>query len=301
MISLLLVLFFLNPIDPLFLLAVSLGVFLAVLGPSWGTKLAGGVLVASAYISLAPWTGSTFLIIYVSTAGLAALFSCLHGDRVSETARYLAASLAGCLAAGVYLIASGGAELTGYEEALTKELMQAASEGAAGGLSGLMAEDAEKLRSWLEYGARAFAYLSPGLTVLMTVACLFLTTSLLRRSGRAAERLPVETPIAGFRFEDSLVWVLIFGLLLLLAPLPAWGKRLGANAALVMGILFLVRGVGIWVAAMAGRFSSPLAKGGIVICLFLLIPPIAAGLAFLSGLVDIWIDLRRRGQRKGVV
>jgi hypothetical protein len=293
-ISLLLVLFFLSPIDPLFLLAACVGMFLVLGGPSRGARLAGAALLLAAYISLAPWGGADFLIVYVSTASLAAVYSCLRLGGMSETARYLIAALAGSLATGAYLLVTGGSDLTVFEENLTRDLITAGGEGTRAGFSGLMGEDTERLRMWLEQGARAFAYLSPGFIVLMTIACLFLTTSLLRGAGKMAEKLPGETSLAGFRFEDGLVWVLIAGLLILSAPLPAGGRRLGANAALIMTTLFIVRGVGIWVSAMKARFASPLTRGGIVILLFLLIPPVTAGLAFLSGLVDIWIDLRMR-------
>lgn len=290
-----------SPIDPLFLLAATLGVFLAVLGPAPGTRLAGAALALAAYISFAPWKGGVFLVVYVGTASTVGLISSFRMKNMSETGVSLIAALAGCLAAGTYLASTGGVELAGFEENLARELSQVGTPGAPGVLSGLVRDDPQALVRWLEYGARAFAFLSPAFIVLMTVACLFLTTSLLRSSHTIAPMLLRETPLAGFRFEDELVWALIAGLVLLIAPLPAWCRRVGANTSFAMGVLFLVRGMGVWVSVMAPRITSPLAKGSIVLAFFLLMPPLAAGLAFLSGLVDIWIDLRRRGQRKGTV
>src|SRR5690606_28607767 len=65
---------------------------------------------------------------------------------------------------------------------------------------------------------------------------------------RLALREP--TPLGAlreFRFHDSLIWVLICGLALILAPLDQLGERLGSNLLAFMGALYALRGLAVLV------------------------------------------------------
>ena len=61
-------------------------------------------------------------------------------------------------------------------------------------------------------------------------------------------------PLREFRFTEHLVWLLIGGLMLLVLPVGTAAFRLGENATVFVGSLYLLRGVAIliWIGAMAG-------------------------------------------------
>ena len=98
-------------------------------------------------------------------------------------------------------------------------------------------------------------------------------------------------PIAVFRFNDHLVWLLIGGLLLLVTR---WGDavwRVGANAVVFMGALYAVRGAGV--AVFVSRGLSLIGYGVVALGL-LLFSPVVVGTAMLIGIADTWLDLRAR-------
>jgi uncharacterized protein YybS (DUF2232 family) len=197
---------------------------------------------------------------------------------------------------------SGWTEFTAFEEKLTGDILEAGREGIIDGLYPFAEGDTTGYMVLLERGVGVFTYLAPGAIVLMTVATLFLAATLMRYSSSfGAEILPEEKSFACFRFNDQLLWVLTGGLILLAGPFPDWVKRIGANGALVMGSLFLLRGTAIWVYYLGRRITSPMMKACIVLFFFILFPPLAAGLALVLGFADIWIDVRKIGQEKGVV
>ena len=94
-----------------------------------------------------------------------------------------------------------------------------------------------------------------------------------------------------FRFNDQMVWILIFGIVALLLSSGAV-ERIGVNAVVFMGALYALRGAGV-VLFMTGGFSL---LGGILLLVgfFLLAPFMVLGAMFI-GLGDTWFDLRSRG------
>jgi hypothetical protein len=95
-----------------------------------------------------------------------------------------------------------------------------------------------------------------------------------------------------FRFPDVLVWVLIGGLALLIAPVGDWAPRLGLNLVVFMGALYALRGLAVMatlVLAMAGSRVVVLVVVGVVA--LLLYPIVVAG-TLLLGVTDTWLDLR---------
>lgn len=99
-----------------------------------------------------------------------------------------------------------------------------------------------------------------------------------------------------FRFSDQLVWLLIVGLLLFLLPTGELAERLGENALVFMGGLYLLRGVAILLWMGAALVTSAWAAVLWAVAALLLYP-IVAGAALLLGLSDTWLDLRRRLRR----
>lgn len=103
-------------------------------------------------------------------------------------------------------------------------------------------------------------------------------------------------PLREFRFSDQLVWVLIAGLVLFLLPIGELASRLGENAMVFMGGLYLVRGLAVlfWVGAAFITSAWSAALWGLAALLFY---PIALGAALLVGLCDTWLDVRTRLRR----
>jgi len=102
-------------------------------------------------------------------------------------------------------------------------------------------------------------------------------------------------PVSSFRFPDVWVWLLIFGVVLVVLDgwQDGWG-RLGANLLLFMGALYAARGAAVlWVISGGLTFWSALL---LVAGLVLAFPVLLAGALF-AGLGDTWFDLRSRAAR----
>ena len=98
-------------------------------------------------------------------------------------------------------------------------------------------------------------------------------------------------PAASFRFNDHLVWIMIGGLVLVVAR---WGdavSRIGANAVVFMGALYALRGAGV-VMFLSGGLS--VAAYVLLALGLLLAAPAVLGAAILIGIGDTWLDIRSR-------
>jgi len=103
-------------------------------------------------------------------------------------------------------------------------------------------------------------------------------------------------PIREFRFSDHLIWLLIGGLCLLVLPLGGAAFRLGENATVFMGGLYLLRGAAIllWIGATA---ATTIWSGALLALAALFLYPVVLGTALVLGVSDTWIDLRARLSR----
>lgn len=131
----------------------------------------------------------------------------------------------------------------------------------------------------------------PSLLGLTSLAGLGVAWWLYVRLARGSDR--GVGPLAEFRFNDQLVWVLIVGLVLLLA---GWGDawaRTGGNAVVFMGGLYALRGAAVLV-FLNGGISV---LGAVALGIGLLVPVLASvilGGALVVGVGDTWFDLRTR-------
>lgn len=100
-------------------------------------------------------------------------------------------------------------------------------------------------------------------------------------------------PLRDFRFSDQLVWVLIGGLALLVLPIGGLAGRVGENAMLFMGGLYLIRGIAVMAWLATATITSAWVGALWAICALLLYPMVA-GAALAIGLSDTWLDLRTR-------
>jgi hypothetical protein len=104
-------------------------------------------------------------------------------------------------------------------------------------------------------------------------------------------------PLAGFRFPDEMVWVLILGIALILGFgwEEGWG-RAGANLVAFAGALFALRGAAVLLHLSGGVGWM----GGLLLAVGLVLaaPVVVAG-ASVVGLGDAWMDFRSRASRGG--
>lgn len=98
-------------------------------------------------------------------------------------------------------------------------------------------------------------------------------------------------PLRGFRFNDHLVWLMIVGILLVVARTDEGVTRIGANLAVFMGALYALRGLGV-VAFVSGGLSFIGAT--MFVLAFLFAAPVVIGFALLLGIADTWLDVRTR-------
>lgn len=113
---------------------------------------------------------------------------------------------------------------------------------------------------------------------------------------RLSGRFRSPGPIRDFRFSDHLIWLLIGGLCLLVLPMGGMAFRVGENATLFMGGLYLLRGAAIllWIGAAA---ATSVWSGVLLALAALFLYPVVLGTALVLGLSDTWIDLRARLSR----
>jgi hypothetical protein len=98
--------------------------------------------------------------------------------------------------------------------------------------------------------------------------------------------------IREFRFPDPLIWVMIVGIVLVLAG--EWGVgygRVGANLVAFMGGLYIFRGAGVLL-SLVGSISW---LGGLALLAGVIFAsPFLLASAMMVGLSDSWFDLRAR-------
>ncbi len=130
----------------------------------------------------------------------------------------------------------------------------------------------------------------PALLAIATISALSTAWYVTGRRDKRADRPP---PVREFRFRDEYVWILVFGLLLLVLPLGSTAFRVGENATLFMGLLYLARGAAIlaWIgaAAAASAWTWLLLGVGAVLAY-----PLVFGAALVLGVGDTWLHVRER-------
>lgn len=134
----------------------------------------------------------------------------------------------------------------------------------------------------------------PALLALASLPALAIGWYLL---GRLTGRPEVPAPIRDFRFSDHLVWLLAVGLALFILAPDGPLERLGANAALFMAALYVVRGGAV--VAWLIRASGASGWSWVLLALAaLLLYPVVMGGAFVFGIGDTWLDVRERFRRR---
>lgn len=97
-----------------------------------------------------------------------------------------------------------------------------------------------------------------------------------------------------FKFNDELVWLVVIGAALLVAPLHGAADRAGANLLTFMAALYAVRGLAVIVAL----FGAPTLFGALFgAFLLLMLYPVVMATTLMVGLTDTWLDLRARRRK----
>jgi hypothetical protein len=136
------------------------------------------------------------------------------------------------------------------------------------------------------------ALLFPALLALQSLAALALAWWGYARSRPDRDRRLALRPLREFRFNDTLIWLLIAGLLLILLPAGEGVARVGYNLLLFMCALYVLRGVAVFVFLARGApRGASLVLGALATVLFY---PLVFTAALLVGLGDTWLDVRGR-------
>ena len=152
---------------------------------------------------------------------------------------------------------------------------------------------AERLGATVFDWAEVQVVLYPAFLALAAIAALEVGWFVVGRFWGARSPLG---PLKEFRFSDQLVWVLIAGLALLVLPIGGLAGRLGENAMLFMGGLYMIRGIAVMAWLAAATITSGWVAAVWALCALLLYPMVA-GAALAIGLSDTWLDLRTRLRR----
>lgn len=279
------------PVSPVVLVAVPAAVqLLAFRGRDVSSLAVAAVLLALAFVA----PGAPGDPLWYAERGWALL---VGGGFVTATVLLERAGPTARSVVGVAL-ASGAVALTGLLRPellaeldwwLERELATAAM-SAAGLISALGGAAADGDGAYYLRALRWQQLLYPALLGLASVASLGVGRYLVERLSGREEALG---PFREFRFEDRLVWILVAGLAMVLAPVGEEVARLGGNTVLFMGGLYLLRGAAVlfWVGA-ATVTSGWMAALWIVAALALY--PVAALTALALGLGDTWLDMRGR-------
>ncbi len=150
-------------------------------------------------------------------------------------------------------------------------------------------------RRWMTIALPSLIF--PAVLGLASLSALGFAWWLHKRLGRNPEE--GIGPLREFRFNDQLIWVLILGILALLASSGVL-ERIGANAVVFMGALYALRGAAV-VLFLTGGISL---FGGVLLLVgFLFVAPFVILGAVFFGLGDTWFDLRARraSTRSGVL
>lgn len=287
--GLVLVVALLSPLSPVVLAFVPLAVLLLAYQPRRPTALVLAATILLLAFGSAPQDPSP---LWYASRGWAL---CLGGAFVAAglvlaRSRLLARSLA-ALAGTLGIVAVSGLLRPGLLNELdwwVGEELGSAARAAARMFGG--SELWQRLGTSVAEIVEVQVLLYPALLALASLAALGVGWYVVERFEGGGEPL---APLREFRFSDQLVWVLIGGLLLFLLPAGDLAARLGENAVVFMGGLYLLRGLAILVWFGAAVVTSGWAAALWVVAA-LLFYPVIVGAALLMGLSDTWLHLRER-------
>ena len=154
----------------------------------------------------------------------------------------------------------------------------------------------ESINDSLLAGIHMLSGFLPGLVLLQSLAALALAWALYHRFAREPRSEPLGQ-LAGFRFNDHLIWGVALSLLVVLLPRLGWARALGGNLLLFFGGLYLVRGIAVLAAVAAVTGFTGFLAYVVVLVVSVFLMPVVALMALALGLTDTLVDWRLRLKR----
>jgi hypothetical protein len=288
--AILLLLGFLLVAPPVFLLG-PLAALLAVSRPaSWREWIWLVATVALTALWLAAPGNLAQQVVRAGAMGLtgATLAVALGGRPASAFRQSVTAGVAATLGTVTWAAVLGTGCAAGSGRGATH--LRAAYQDLATAPRSTSSPEMRRLLDALIESADLVASIYPGVLVVLAVAgCMLAWLWLHRIASRPVGRAPGR--FRDFRFNDQVVWGGILTLAVWVAPTAEAVRLIAANLMVAWSALFVVRGLAVSVATMAGSPWPLRAAGGIFAVLFL---PFATGGLLAMGLADIWVDFRRR-------
>jgi hypothetical protein len=279
-------------LNPLPLVLLPLGLLLVGLPPRrvprllLGTALwLLGAMLAAGPLGLVP-------MLWITAVALGYLWLTRLRPEWSAVHRMLASLAAAAALFGMGVAAAGqwgafdGAVLAHFERVMALTLEQLGPHLPA-------TVSAEQWEQALPRVTRAQWEVYPAVVGLQTLAALALAWWAFGRMRGSAEHWRSLGSLREFRFNDQLIWLLIAGLVLLLLPVHGVVDRIGWNALIFMGSLYLLRGAAVllfWAAGVPTAMTLLLAA---LLIVFRLVPFLLT-VALVVGVGDTWLDVRAR-------
>ena len=282
-----------SPISPLLLVLVPLALMLVALRPDdLLAILTGLALLALAFLSGGPTRGTEWFAHRSWPLLLGSGF--IVTTLVLRRATLFTRSLAAICAAGFAVAMVGLLRPTvvvGLDAWMTEQiglaavvLLQWTHTAAA------TPEVAESMGQAILRWAEIQQQIYPALLALASLPALAIGWYVL---GRLTGRAEAPAPVREFRFSDHLVWVFAGGLALFVLGPGGALERAGANAAVFMTALYVVRGGAVMTWLVRAADASGWAWALLALTAILLYP-VMLGAAFVFGIGDTWLDVRNR-------
>ena len=154
----------------------------------------------------------------------------------------------------------------------------------------LVAGTPPDLAHQLALAATGLAALAPALLALVALLGVWLASTWYHRIARTPIAAP-PPPLADFRFNDQLVWLLVLSVAVTLARSSRTAHLVTENVLLVVLAMYWLRGLAVIRVAL--RRASPLVIGILILIMFPMLAFVLVGLTVL-GVADTWLDFRRR-------
>lgn len=282
-----------SPISPVLLVSIPLGIMLVALRPTdLLGLLTGAALLALAFLSWESTRGAEWFAHRSWPVLLGSAFVAM--TLLLRRSGLLVRSLGAVATAGFAVLIAGLLRppvVAGIDGWMAEQIQLAAvvllqwSQAAAG--SPDVAESVgEAILRWAEIQQQIY----PALLALASLPALAIGWFLLGRMTGRPEPMP---PLREFRFNDHLVWLFVVGLALFVLSPGGGLERVGANAAIFMGALYVVRG-GAVVGWLLSAADASIWSWLLLALATVLLYPVVLGAAFVFGIGDTWLDLRER-------
>jgi uncharacterized protein YybS (DUF2232 family) len=193
----------------------------------------------------------------------------------------------------VWLFSSAELDLSAVKQNFEDDLGQTLRQSLAGGGGPSEAE----LHTYVQEAFAIVMQLLPALFVLSTAAGALINYGVVRLLWRRMGKQPwlPGVTLARWKAPEACVWVLIASAIGYFVPLP--GPQIaGLNLLLLVGLVYLVQGLGVMVFYLHKAAVPPLFRS-IVYLLMVIQPLLLLGVAAF-GLFDLWFDFRRIGHKR---